>query len=164
MPQPPYTLHQAFSSFTLHYTLEMPAEQRFNHYDTPHRCKIKDVFEYFEKTKRVLSRTEKHEIFNVMNAFKSSDYEILNDSDRIHHNDTTNKTRNRNCIITKAQVAEADKLLENVQDTEEHSFTWKTLDVELNTEADSQTVRRTLQISLNCHKRLPSIKMYFKNR
>ena len=101
----------------------MPAEQRSNHYDTPHRCKIKSVFEYFEKTERVLSRTEKHEIFNVMNASKSSDYEILNDSDRTHHNDTANETRDRNCIMTGAQVVEADKLLEDVQNAEEHSFT-----------------------------------------
>ena len=103
----------------------MPAKQRLQHYDTSHRCKIKNVFEYFVKTDRVLSRNEKHEIFKIMNAFKSFEYEILNDSNRTRHNDLVkfNETRERNSIITKAQVAKANKILEEVEDAESKSFT-----------------------------------------
>lgn len=142
----------------------MPKAQRPHYYDTPHRCKIKGVFEYFEKTGRVLSQNEKHEIFHVMNASKSSGYEILKGSDRTRHNDPTrpNETRGRDCIMTEAQLAEADKILEDVQDAEEHSFTWETLGVELNTEAAPQTIRRTLQASLGYHKRLPPVKVYIR--
>ena len=140
--------------------------QRSHHYDTPHRCKIKGVFEYFAKTNRVLSQNEKHEIFRVMDASKTSGYEILNGSDRTRHNDSArpNETRGRNPIITGAQVAEADKILEEAENAEDKSFTWETLGVEINTEACPQTVQQTLQTNLQYHKRLPPVKEYVTSR
>ena len=41
-----------------------------------------------------------------------------------------------------------NKILEDVQDAEEKSFTWQTLDVDINTKACSQTIQQTLQASL----------------
>ena len=113
--------------------LEMPAKQRPHHYDTPHRCRVKGVFEYFAKTGRVLSSTEKHEIFKIMNVSKSSGYEILKGSDRTRHNDPAkpNETRGRKLKTSGDQVAEADQIGEETQDAADKSFTGVEIDTEV---------------------------------
>ena len=85
-----------------------------HHYDIPHRCRVKGVFDYFSKKQIQLSRLDKHEIFRIMGASRSREYEILKDFDRTRRNDSnTSDLRDTDTTLTDAQVIQVDKLLED---------------------------------------------------
>ena len=95
----------------------MSSKQRENHYDTPHRCRIKGVFELFEKKNIQLTPEQKDDIFKTMNSSRSSGFDILQGSDRTRHNV-------RPIVKMKgAQVAETNKILKEAQDAEEEVMT-----------------------------------------
>lgn len=89
--------------------------RKYHHYDTPHRCKLKGVFEYHDKIGMPLSSDVKHRIFSIMNTSKASEYNILRGADRTRHNDTTKciETRERKSKMTRKEMTEADKILKD---------------------------------------------------
>ena len=84
------------------------------HYKTPKRSKVKRVVEFFEKKGITLNTEAKEDIFTTMGVESLSiGYSILAGSCRTYHNDSEiGELRGRKSIITRAQVAEADKILE----------------------------------------------------
>ena len=142
----------------------MPSEQREQHYDTPHRCRIKGIFEFFEKKGIQLTSEQTNDVFKTMDLPRSSGYNILRGSDRTRHNDPVKsiETRGRPLKMTGAQVAETNKILEEAQDAEEEAMTWRELGVEINTEAKAQTVRNTLHAALNYRKYRAAVKKFMK--
>ena len=94
----------------------MPPIRRNRHYDTSRRCKIKSIFEYFQKIDVTLRIENKHAIFDVMNVSHVIDHKILNDFDRTRHKVCINETRDRSLIMTRAQIIEANKILKTIED------------------------------------------------
>ena len=106
------------------------------HYKTPKRSKVKGVVEFFEAKGIALNTEAKEDIFKTMGIESvSSGYSILAGSCRTYHNDPeTGELRGRKHIITGAQVAEADKILEEAT-ADDEGMSWKTVGAEINTEA-----------------------------
>ena len=106
------------------------------HYKTPKRSKVKGVVEFFEKKGITLNTEAKEDIFTTMGVESlSTGYSILAGSCRTYHNDSeTGELRGRKSIITGAQVAETDKILEEVT-ADDEGMSWKTVGAEINTEA-----------------------------
>ena len=105
------------------------------HYKTPRRSRIKGVFEFFEKKGITLSKPAKLDIFQTMGVKISTGYAILAGSDRTRHNDPdTSDLRGLKQKMTGAEVAEADKILEEAT-ADDDALSWKAVAHEINTEA-----------------------------
>ena len=113
--------------FSIHHQdyVVMPSEQREQHYDTSHRCCIKGIFEFFEKKGIQLTSEQTNDVFKILNLFRSSEYNILRDSDYTRHNDFVKsiETREQSLKIIKAQVTETNKILKEAQDAEDEVIT-----------------------------------------
>ena len=96
--------------------------QRFHHYDTSTRCRIKNAFEYHKALNDSLTLKIKHRIFKLFFVTKSFDYEILRDSDRTRYNTIDFDRRNRSNVVTRAQIVEIDKILEKIIVDDENVF------------------------------------------
>ena len=103
----------------------MPSEQREQHYDTPYHCRIKGIFEFFDKKGIRLTLKQINDVFKTINLPRSSEYSILRDSDRTRYNDLvrSTETRGRSLKITKAQIAEANKILKEAEDAKNEAMT-----------------------------------------
>lgn len=77
--------------------------QKSHYFDTSHRCKLKNVFEYYDKIDISFNFNVKHRIFSIMNTSKTFEYDILRDFDRTRYNDTIKsiETRERRNIMTR---------------------------------------------------------------
>ena len=115
------------------------------HQDTPKRYRIKEVIEYCRAHQINVNVYEVAEFFEVS---RSKAYATLNGEDR--HSPTKNETRGRNLKLTGAQIAHANRFIEEGElDLEEKSLSWGDLGVEVGTDAHSDTVRTTCQLTLN---------------
>lgn len=91
--------------------------QRPHHYDTSHRCKLKDVFEYHDKIDMSLNLNVKYRIFSIMNISKTFEYDILREANRTRHNDTIKliETKKRKLKMTRKKMTEVDKILKQIE-------------------------------------------------
>ena len=118
------------------------------HQDTPKRCRIKGVIEYCRAHQINVDVGEVAEFFEVS---RSKAYATLNGEDRSrNHSPTKNETRDRNLKLTGAQIAHADRIIEESElDLEGKGLSWGGLGVEVGTDAHPDTVRTTCQLALN---------------
>ena len=110
-------------------------KQVSEHYKTPRRFRIKEIFEFFEKKGITLNKLVKLNIFRTMGVKVSSEYVILAGSDRTRHNDSnTSDLRGLQQKMIDVEVAEVDKILEEIT-IDDDVLSWKALNNEIDTRA-----------------------------
>jgi hypothetical protein len=130
-----------------------------SHYDTPKRCRIKCTIKYLRAHQIKHNPTE---IATFFGGSRRRLFSTLAGNDRSFHNiDGVNKTRGRKRIITGAQVAHADRVIEEAElEMEEKSLSWGSLGIEIDADCHPATVRRTIHTALNAHKRIVVVKQW----
>ena len=118
------------------------------HQDTPKRCRIKGVIEYCRAKQIDVNVGEVAEFFGVSST---QGYVTLNGDDRTRNNSPIkNETRGRNLKITGAQIAQADRIIEESElDLEGKSLSWGGLGQQIEADVHPDTVKITCQKALN---------------
>ena len=128
-------------------------------YDTPKRCRIKGTIEYLR------AHNIKHDSNKVATFFeglRARLFTTLSGPDRTFHNiEDTNKTRDRKRKITGAQIAQADRIIEETKlELQGKSLSWDSLGVKINADCCPTTVRRIVYLALNAYKRIAAVKQW----
>ena len=130
----------------------MPKEIKRKHFDTPKRARVQGAIEFL-RAKEIDVKNE--EVFDFFNVSPASGYRLIRfeASSRTRHNQDLNETRDRKLKVSEAQVAEADKILQEIElELEGKRLTWKQLATEVSAEITERTMHRIMKLTLNYEK------------
>ncbi len=115
----------------------------YQHHDTPTKAGIRSVVDYLDSHG---IKHPKEQVFKHFGVSITQGYDILNDitSRRHHNNPESSESRGRKTIITREQIKEMERILENEGITG-RALTWEQLGMEAGVEASGRTIQRTMQ-------------------
>ena len=90
----------------------MPYEPKSKHLDTPRRARIQGAVEFL-RAKGIHVKND--EIFEFFRVPPTTGYRILRSASRTRHNQDLIETRGRKSKVSGAQMAEADKILQEIE-------------------------------------------------